>query len=75
MGTKLGMVVSFVSGLAVGWLLGIFSAPSSGKETLDNLGEVAIELRGKAEDTAVRVKDQVLGPRPIIVDSGAEEAR
>jgi hypothetical protein len=73
MGSKLGLVVGFTSGLAVGWLLGIFSAPKSGRETFDELGGMAIELKGKAGEAAEWVKDEVLHPRSSPIELGAEE--
>ena len=61
MSRKLVFLIGFLTGGLVGWVLGILSAPQSGKETLDSLGEKAIELRGKAEETADRVREGVLG--------------
>ena len=62
MGKKLVFLFGFMAGGMVGWVLGILSAPQSGRETLGVIGEKAIELRDRAEQTADRVKDQVLGP-------------
>lgn len=62
MGKKLAFLFGFIAGGMVGWVLGILSAPQSGRETLGAIGEKAIELRDRAEQTADRVKDQVLGP-------------
>ena len=62
MGKKLAFLLGFMAGGTVGWVLGILSAPQSGRETLGVIGEKAIELRDRAEQTADRVKDQVLGP-------------
>ena len=62
MGKKLAFLLGFMVGGMVGWVLGILSAPQSGRETLGVIGEKAIELRDRAEQTADRVKDQVLGP-------------
>ena len=44
--------IGLFAGGMVGWVLGILSAPHSGKETLEALGDRAIELRSKAEETA-----------------------
>ncbi|GEM_PF-1605444 len=62
MGKRLAFLLGFMAGGMVGWVLGILSAPQSGRETLGVIGEKAIELRDRAEQTADRVKDQVLGP-------------
>ncbi len=62
MGSKMAFLSGFLVGALTGWVLGILSAPQSGKETLDTLGEKAIELREKAEQAAGRVKEEVLGP-------------
>jgi len=62
MGKRLAFLLGFMAGGMVGWVLGILSAPQSGRETLGVIGEKAIELRDPAEQTADRVKDQVLGP-------------
>ena len=75
MGSKLGFVVGFTSGLAMGWLLGIFSAPQSGRDTLEGIGDKAMELRGKAEEAVERVKDDVLGPLSSTGDLGADDTR
>jgi hypothetical protein len=72
MGSKLGFVVGFASGLAVGYLLGVFSAPQAGRDTLEDIGDKAIELRGRAEQAAARVKDDVMGPLTSAGDLGAD---
>jgi gas vesicle protein len=61
MSRRLSFVVGLLTGGMVGWVLGILSAPQSGKETLESLGEKAIELRGKAEETVDRVREGMLG--------------
>jgi len=60
MDKKWAFVMGFVIGGFVGWVLGILSAPRSGKETWDNLSERAIELRDRAEEAANQVRDQVV---------------
>jgi len=62
MGSKLAFLFGFFVGCLAGWVLGVLSAPQSGKETRYAIGEKAIELRDKVEETADRVKDEVLGP-------------
>jgi len=51
-------MLKFLSGLLVGlvagWVAGILSAPQSGRDTLETIGERAIELK----DRAVRKADQ-----------------
>jgi gas vesicle protein len=62
MGKKLAFLIGLFVGGFLGWVLGLLSAPASGKETLDTLGEKAIELRDRAEQAADRVKEEVLKP-------------
>jgi len=75
MGTKLGFLIGLLTGIIIGWVLGIFSAPQSGKETLETIGEKAIELRDRAEETAGRVKNEVLGPLNSTADLNADYTR
>jgi gas vesicle protein len=49
----------FIVGVFAGWVLGILSAPQSGRETLGSLGERAIELKGRAVQTAEQVRQFV----------------
>jgi len=72
MGSKLGFVIGFATGLAIGYLLGIFSAPQAGKETLEGIGAKAMQLRGKAEEAAERVKEEVLRPLTGTTGLGAD---
>lgn len=51
------LLTGFFVGFVVGWVIGILSAPQPGKDTLDSIGERAIELR----DRAVTKVDQVRG--------------
>ncbi|NLG27924.1 MAG: YtxH domain-containing protein [Chloroflexi bacterium] len=53
--------IGLFAGGMVGWVLGILSAPRSGKETLEALGDRAIELRSKAEETADRMREGMFG--------------
>jgi len=53
--------IGLCTGGMVGWVLGVLSAPRSGKETLEQLSDKAIELRGKAEETADRMREEMLG--------------
>ncbi len=53
------LLMGFFLGLFIGWLLGLLSAPQSGKETIDGLGEQAIELRDRAVGKAEEVRGQV----------------
>jgi gas vesicle protein len=50
------LLMGFFLGLFIGWVLGILSAPQSGKETMDSIGEQAIELRDRATDKAEQVR-------------------
>lgn len=75
MGSKTGFLIGFVTGITIGWVLGIFSAPQSGKETLETIGERAIELREKAEEAAGRVKHEVLGPLESATNLDADYTR
>ena len=70
MGSKVGVVVGFATGLTVGYLLGIFSAPQAGQDTLEEIGDKAMQLRGKVEETAERVKDELLGSRASATNLG-----
>jgi hypothetical protein len=72
MGRKLGCIASFASGLAVGYLLGLFSAPQAGRDTLEDLGDKAMQLKGKAEEAAEWVKEDVLGSRASVTDLVAD---
>ena len=54
-------LIGLFTGSMVGWVIGVLSAPRSGKETLEQLGDKAIELRGKAEETADRMREGMLG--------------
>lgn len=62
MNKKLAFMFGLLVGGLLGWVLGILSAPQSGRETLDTIGNKAIELRDKAEEAADRVRDEMLGP-------------
>lgn len=62
MSKKLAFLFGLLVGGLLGWVLGILSAPQSGRETLDSIGDKAIELRDKAEEAADRVRDEMLGP-------------
>jgi len=44
MGKKMAFLTGLVAGGFLGWVVGILSAPQSGRETLDTLGQKAIEL-------------------------------
>ena len=75
MGKKVAFLIGFLVGCMVGWVWGILSAPASGKETLDTIGEKAIELRDKAEQAADRVKEQVMSPLSSVEDLDADYTR
>ncbi len=53
------LLMGFFLGLFIGWVLGLLSAPQSGKETIDNLGEHAIELRDRAASKAEQARQEV----------------
>ena len=72
MSKTMTFLVGFAVGGAVGWVLGILSAPQSGRETLDSLGEKAIELRDRAEEAADRVRDEIIGALDSTVDLNAD---
>ncbi len=61
MSKRLAFVSGFFVGAFTGWVLGILSAPQSGRETIDSLSEKAIELRDRAEETAEQVRQRVMG--------------
>jgi len=48
MGRAAGFVIGIIVGVTVGWVLGIMSAPQSGRETREALAEHAIELHGRS---------------------------
>ena len=48
MGRAAGFVIGIIVGVTVGWVLGIMSAPQSGRETREALAERAIELHGRS---------------------------
>ncbi|MGI5916256.1 MAG: YtxH domain-containing protein [Anaerolineae bacterium] len=75
MSKTMTFLVGFAVGGAVGWVLGILSAPQSGRETLDSLGEKAIELRDRAEEAADRVRDEIIGALDSTVDLNADFTR
>jgi len=49
-------VIAFILGLTVGWILGILSAPQSGRQMREAIGERAVELRERAEEVAARAR-------------------
>jgi gas vesicle protein len=51
--------IGFITGLFIGWVIGILSAPQSGKDTLDSIGERAIELRDRAVSKAEHVREDL----------------
>ncbi len=51
--------IGFVSGIFVGWVIGILSAPQSGKETLDSLSDRAIELRDRTVNKAEQIREDL----------------
>jgi len=61
MSKSTSFLVGLFTGAMAGWVLGVLSAPRSGKETLEQLEERALELRGKAEETADRVREGMFG--------------
>ncbi len=52
-------LIGFLTGLFVGWVIGILSAPQSGKETLDSIGERAIELRDRAVSKVEHMREDL----------------
>lgn len=56
---RFGFVLGFFMGAMLGWVAGILSAPQSGRETMDLIGDKAIELTEKAGQVARRVRSQV----------------
>ena len=52
-------IMGFFAGLFIGWVIGILSAPQSGKETLDSLGERAIELRDRAVSKVEQMREEL----------------
>lgn len=49
----------FFVGVFVGWVIGILSAPQSGKETLEDLSERAIELRDRAASRMEQLREEL----------------
>jgi gas vesicle protein len=56
-------VIGFIVGLKVGWILGILSAPQSGREMRETISERAAELRERAEEATGRVRSEVMEAR------------
>jgi gas vesicle protein len=54
------LLTGFFVGLFIGWVIGILSAPQAGKETLDTIGERAIELRDRATAQVEHLRDDLL---------------
>ncbi len=55
-----GAVPLFLSGLAVGAVLGVLFAPDSGKETRRKVGQWLKERREKGKEVLLSKKEQVL---------------
>jgi gas vesicle protein len=62
MNNKLTFVLGIGTGIVMGWVLGILSAPQAGRDTLDSIGGKAIELRDWAGDATDRVIEGMVGP-------------
>ncbi len=64
----MGKIVTFFIGLfiggLVGYLVGVLSAPRPGEETRQDWSDRAIELRERAGETALRVRQEIGGARP-----------
>lgn len=60
MGGKLSFLAGFLVGGVVGWVLGIVSAPHSGRDTRTMVSEKAIELHRRAGEAADRVREGVV---------------
>ncbi len=63
MGKRLAFLGGLIVGGFAGWVLGLLSAPQSGRETLDAWGEKAIELRERAGEAAGQVRDRLTQAR------------
>lgn len=70
MGKSFWFCAGFAIGVSVGWVLGILSAPQSGKDTRDGLEQKAIELRARAEEVAGQVRDRVRTSPESAADAG-----
>lgn len=57
----LWFAIGFLAGAVAGYLAGILSAPTTGEETRHEISGRAIELRERAQETATRVRENVLG--------------
>jgi gas vesicle protein len=57
---RLSFVAGFLVGGVVGWVLGIVSAPHSGRATRTILSEKAIDLHRRAGEAADRVREEVV---------------
>jgi gas vesicle protein len=61
-------IVALLTGLAVGAVLGVLFAPSSGEETRGLISEKANDLTDNLKDKYQSVKDQVLTGKDELVD-------
>ena len=68
MGSRSAFVIGFIVGVIVGWMLGILSAPQSGQEMREALGERAVELRERAEGVAARARREAMDAKPEVED-------
>ena len=76
MGKTFAFVTGLLFGALAGYVAGILSAPRSGEETRQDLNERAIVLRERAEETAGRVRQEILIARQHATEDAeaAEEA-
>ncbi len=75
MNSKLTFAFGIGAGMVLGWVLGILSAPRSGRDTIDSIGGKAIELRDWAGETTDRVIEGMMGPLNSTVDLDADYTR
>jgi len=61
-------IVALLTGLAVGAVLGVLFAPSSGEETRGLISEKANDLTDNLKDKYQSVKEQVLAQKDELVD-------
>ncbi len=60
MDKRLAFPLGFLLGATLGWIAGILSAPQSGEETMEAIGDKAIELKEKAEHVVSRAHEEVV---------------
>jgi gas vesicle protein len=68
-------ILGLLIGGLIGWVLGIISAPQSGKDTRDDIEEKALEFRDMAKGAAARMENEMLGPLNSTANLDADYTR